>query len=243
MNERKWCEIVAQSGAVAEVWIYEEIGTDFWGEGLTAKQFVTDLAALEVDHIALHINSPGGSVFDGQAIYNALERHPATVTSYIDGVAASIASVIALAGDHVEMAENALFMIHDPHGFAMGTAAEMRQMAGILDKVGDTILGVYERKTDINREKIAADMAAETWFTAAEAVAAGYVDSVAAPVKALARFDFHALGYRNAPEIPTTEDTAADALEAPSAPALEARRDRHPVCSPGYSRSLTNRRE
>lgn len=244
--ERKWCEINAQSGAVAEVWIYEEIGTDFWGEGLTAKKFVEDLAALDVEHIALHINSPGGSVFDGQAIYNAIERHPATVTSYIDGLAASIASVIALAGDTVEMAQNALFMIHDPYGFAMGTSADMRQMAGVLDKVGETILGVYARKTDIDPGEIAAAMAAETWFTAAEAEAAGYVDSVAAPVKAaaLSRFDFKSLGYRHVPDAlskMTTDDTAADAAQALGDVAVKASRDRDPVFSPGLFSSFTRK--
>lgn len=237
-TERKWYEIDAQSGAVAEVWIYEEIGTDCWGEGLTAKKFVEDLAALEVEHIALHINSPGGSVFDGQAIYNAIQRHPATVTSHIDGLAASIASVIALAGDTVEMAQNALFMIHDPYGHTIGTSADMRQMAGVLDKVGETILGVYERKTSIDPEEIAAAMAAETWFTAAEAEAAGYVDSVAAPVKAaaLSRFDFKSLGYRHVPDALaklTTDDTAAGDAKSSGDVAAKASQDRDLVFVPG----------
>jgi ATP-dependent Clp endopeptidase proteolytic subunit ClpP len=223
--ERKWYTIESKTGSLAEVWIYEEIGSDFWGEGLTAKAFVEELNALEVDHIALHINSPGGSVFDGQAIFNAIERHPASVTSHIDGLAASIASVIALAGDTVEMARNALFMIHDPYGMAMGTSGDMRQMASVLDKVGETILGVYARKTGADPEEIAADMAAETWFTAAEAKAAGYVDTVAKPVKAAAMSHFDLSCFRHAPEIPAEDDAEDDsaALGAPDEPpALEA---------------------
>ena len=226
-TERQWYEIKDASGSSADIWIYEEIGENFWGEGLTAKQFVEDLAALQVDHIALHINSPGGSVFDGQAIYNAIQRHPARVTSHVEGLAASIASVVALAGDTVEMAANALFMIHDPYGMAMGTSADMRQMAEVLDKVKGTILGVYERKTGMDAEAILGAMAAETWYTAAEAEEAGYADSVAAPVKAaaLSRFEFKSLGYRHLPDAlarVTTEGTA-DALGAPEErPALGA---------------------
>jgi ATP-dependent protease ClpP protease subunit len=236
--ERKWYEITAESGSVAEVWIYEEIGEDFWGEGLTAKRFVEEIAALEVEHIALHINSPGGSVFDGQAIFNAIERHPATVTSYIDGLAASIASVIALAGDTVEMAANALFMIHDPFGFAMGTSADMRQMATVLDKVGETILGVYERKSGADSADIAAAMAAETWYTATEAQEAGYVDTVGGPVKAaaLSRFDFKALGFRHAPEAlakAAIADTAQVAREADGAEYVKERQTRDLVPVPG----------
>ena len=241
--ERKWYQIEAQTGARADLWIYEEIGTDFWGEGLTAKKFVEDLAALEVDHIALHINSPGGSVFDGQAIFNAIERHPATVTTYIDGIAASIASVIALAGDTVEMAANALFMVHDPYGMAMGTSADMRQMADVLDKVGDTIIGVYERKTGLAPEAILEAMAAETWYTAAEAEAAGYADSVAAPVKAaaLSRFDFKSLGYRHVPDAlarVTTEGTAEVGYGPEGAQYVKEPLVRDQVHSPGYFRSL-----
>ena len=239
--ERKWYQIEAQTGARADLWIYEEIGTDFWGEGLTAKKFVEDLAALEVDHIALHINSPGGSVFDGQAIYNAIQRHPARVTSHVEGLAASIASVVALAGDTVEMAANALFMIHDPYGMAMGTSDDMRQMAEVLDKVKGTILGVYERKTGMEPEAILEAMAAETWYTAAEAQQAGFVDSVAAPVKAaaLSRFDFNSLGYRHVPDALAHADrTAADAFEAPRATSFEDRQSRDLVHTPGYFRSL-----
>ena len=237
--ERKWYTVDALSGAHAEIWIYEEIGSDFWGEGLTAKKFVEELAALDVEHIALHINSPGGSVFDGQAIYNALVRHPASVTTYIDGVAASIASVVALAGDTVEMAANALFMIHDPWGATAGTAADMRTMAGLLDKITGTMLDVYEAKSALDRADIAAAMSAETWYTAAEAQAAGYADSIGTPVQvaALSRFDLEALGYRHGREAlakVTTENADPDAVAAPGDAAAPAATDRGLVFVPGH---------
>jgi ATP-dependent Clp endopeptidase proteolytic subunit ClpP len=224
-TERKWYDLKTDGGSTAEVWIYEQIGADFWGEGLTAKQFVEDIGALDVDHIALHINSPGGSVFDGQAIFNAIERHPASVTSYVDGLAASIASVVALAGDTVEMATNALFMVHDPYGVAMGTSSDMVQMAGVLDKVAATIVGIYAAKTGADPEQIAADMAAETWYTAAEALAAGYADRVGKPVKAAAMTHFDLSAFRHPPQIANDDDAEDDsaALGAPDEPpALEA---------------------
>jgi len=118
----KWYKIEAKADK-AEIWIYEYIGEDFWtGGGVTAKSFQKYLAAVKASQIDLHINSPGGDVFDGITIYNLLKQHPATVTTYIYGLAASIASVIALAGDRIVMAENALYMVHNPWGVSMGDA-------------------------------------------------------------------------------------------------------------------------
>lgn len=164
----------------AEIWIYESIGEDFWsGGGITSKKFQEELAAITAKQIDLHINSPGGAVFDGVAIYNLLKQHSAKVTTYIDGLAASIASVIALAGDRVIMAENALFMIHNPSGLVMGTADDMRKTADVLDKVRSTMSGVYSGKTGKPENEINGLLDAESWFTAAEAMAAGFVDEVA----------------------------------------------------------------
>ena len=107
---KKWFDIKNKTAETAEIWIYEYIGADFWsGDGITAKSFQKELSEIKAKQIDLHINSPGGDVFDGITIYNLLKQHPANVTTYIDGLAASIASVIALAGDNVYMAENALF--------------------------------------------------------------------------------------------------------------------------------------
>jgi ATP-dependent Clp endopeptidase proteolytic subunit ClpP len=164
----------------AEIWIYEEIGEDFWtGGGVTAKNFQKELSAITAKQIDLHINSPGGSVFDGVAIYNLVKQHPANVTTYIDGLAASIASVIALAGDRVVMAENALYMLHNPSGMVMGTAADMRALADVLDKIRGTMAGVYSGKSGKPEDEINELLDAETWLTAVEAHAAGFVDEIA----------------------------------------------------------------
>jgi len=142
----KWYEI-KNKAEKAEIWIYDQIGEDFWtGGGTTAKAFQKELSAVTASQIDLHINSPGGEVFDGITIYNLLKQHPATITTYIDGIAASIASVIALVGDKVVMAENALYMMHNPSGMVVGNADDMRSMADVLDKVRGSMLKVYSGK-------------------------------------------------------------------------------------------------
>lgn len=200
MPEKTWFEIKAQTGnsEQAEIWIYDEIG----GWGISAKDFIQELNKLNVQAIDLRINSPGGSVYDGHAIYNALKRHKAEVTTYVDGLAASIASVIALAGSKVVMAENALFMIHNPWAMCIGDAGEMRKTADILDKTRDSILTAYMNKTGMDVAEVTALMDAETWYNAAEAKAAGFVDAIegSADLAACARFDLKALGFRRIPE-------------------------------------------
>ena len=164
----------------AEIWIYESIGEDFWsGGGVTAKKFQEELAAIKSKQIELHINSPGGQVFEGVTIYNLLKQHEASITTYIDGLAASIASVIALAGDKVVMAANALFMIHNPSGMVLGTSADMRKMADVLDKIRSTMSGVYSGKSGLNEDEINKLLDDETWMTADEAKLAGFVDEIA----------------------------------------------------------------
>ena len=127
---KRWYEFRAQAKG-AEIVIYDEIGAF----GIPARAFLDELKALgPVGELTVRINSPGGSVFDGVAIYNALKRHDATITIWIDGIAASIASMIAMAGDGVVMPENAMLMLHDPSALVIGTAADMRGMAEALDK-------------------------------------------------------------------------------------------------------------
>lgn len=195
---RNWYEIRnAASSDVAEVYIYDQIGADWFSDGVTAKSFLTELAGITAPNIALHLNSPGGSVFDGVAIYNALDRHPAKVTTYVDGLAASIASIIALAGERVVMASNALFMIHNPSGGVRGEAADMRKMADVLDKIKDTLVGTYASRTTLSTAELSDLLDAETWYTAEEALAAGFVDEVSAPVQAAAHFDLDQFPFRN----------------------------------------------
>lgn len=174
----KWYEIKNKADK-AEIWIYEMIGEDFWtGGGVTAKNFQKELSEIKASQIDLHINSPGGDVFDGIAIYNLIKQHPANVTTYIDGLAASIASVIALSGDEIYMAENALFMIHNPYGMVMGAAADMRKMADRLDIVRGSISKAYITKTGKDEAEINALMDAETWMTADDAAEFGFIDEV-----------------------------------------------------------------
>jgi ATP-dependent Clp protease, protease subunit len=138
-----WYRVRAK-GTGAEVAIYDEIGA----HGISAKGFLAELGALaDGTPIDLRLNSPGGSVFDAVAIHNALIRHEGIVTVWIDGIAASAASYIAMAGDAVVMPENAFLMIHDPTGLVMGTADDMRAMADALDKVKSSLVQGYAAKS------------------------------------------------------------------------------------------------
>lgn len=166
-------------GQKAELLLYEQIGNSFWEEGITAKQFAHDLAKLgKVRNIAVRINSPGGSVFDGLAIYNTLKQHPATVDVYVDGMAFSIASVIAMAGDTVSIAKNALMMVHEPRGAVSGTPEEIAAFAELMAKSRDSIVSAYEDKTGKSRDELLAMVNAETYMNADEAVANGFADEV-----------------------------------------------------------------
>jgi ATP-dependent protease ClpP protease subunit len=190
---KSWYTIRARDGG-AEVLIYDEIGAF----GVSAKGFLAELGALPDDTaIDLRLNSPGGSVFDAVAIHNALSRHAGPVTVWIDGIAASAASYIAMAGDAIVMPENAFLMIHDPSGLVMGTAADMREMAGTLDKIAAGMTRGYAVRSGKTEDEIAALMAAETWFSAAEALEVGLATQLAEPVRIAASFDI--ARFRNAP--------------------------------------------
>lgn len=185
----KWYEFRAQAQGKAELWIYEEIGEDFWGEGVAARTFVPELNAITASQIDVHINSYGGNVFDGVAIYNALQRHPAVVTSYIDGVAASIASIVALAGDEVIMPSNAMMMIHNPLGTVLrADEPAMRRAADALHQLREAMLNVYEEHSTKTREEIGEAMDAETWFSAELAQEFGFIEGVAEPLDIAACF-------------------------------------------------------
>jgi len=200
-----WYTIRAQSTG-AEVVIYDEIGA----YGVSAKGFLAELGALpDATPLALRLNSPGGSVFDAVAIYNAIKRHSGTVTVWIDGIAASAASYIAMAGDEIVMPENAFLMIHDPAGVVMGTAIDMRAMAEALDKIKGSLLQGYAAKSGRPQEEIAPLMAAETWLDAKDALDLGFADRIAEPVRIAARFDVGR--FRNAP--PVLVEGAGDAAE------------------------------
>lgn len=180
---QSWFRMQAAKNNEADIFIYDEIG--YWG--VTAKQFVSDLRALgDVTHINLHINSPGGDVFDGIAIFNALKHHGAAITVHIDGLAASMASVIAMVGNPVIMPENTMMMIHKPWGFAGGDANDMRDYADLLDKVESVLIPAYAEKTGKSSEEIAAMLDDETWLDGAECLALGFADQTLPAVQAMA---------------------------------------------------------
>jgi ATP-dependent Clp protease, protease subunit len=190
---RRWFDFRAQARG-AEIVIYDEIGAF----GIPAKAFLDELKTLgPLPELTVRINSPGGSVFDGVAIYNALKRHDAAITVWIDGIAASIASMIAMAGDEVVMPENAMLVLHDPSGLVAGTATDMRAMADALDRMKSGMVAAYRDKSGRDDAEIEALMEAETWLSAQEAVDLGLADRIEQPVRMAARFDLSR--FRNPP--------------------------------------------
>ena len=181
---RKWYEI--NNGVdVTDVYLFNDIGTF----GVSAQSFVEEIKEYEEKELAIHINSLGGEVFDGMAIYSIIQRRKAKTTVYIEGIAASIASVIALAADEVIMSENSLLMIHNAWGGSSGDASEMRKQADVLDKISNEIAEIYVKKTHLPYDEIIRMMGEETWLTAEEAVAMGFVDSISEPIKVAAKYD------------------------------------------------------
>ncbi len=173
--------VIRMVGDVAEVLVYDMIGGGgFFEEGITAKAFRQQLKGVKSKVINLRINSPGGSVTEAAAMLSALDDHPARIEVDVDGLAASAASVLAMAGDTVRMSASALMMVHDPYSGVMGGAADMRRMADLLDSVREQIIDRYAKKTGAktSRDRLAEMMRDETWFTPAEAVAAGFADSI-----------------------------------------------------------------
>jgi ATP-dependent Clp protease protease subunit len=176
--------IRAEDGDAADLYIYDQIGGDWFSEGITPKAVADALAqAKGAKTLNVYINSPGGNVFDGVAIYNEIRRFDAKKVVHVDGIAASAASMIAMAGDEIVMAHNASMMIHEPWGLAIGNADEMRATATLLDKISDdSVLASYER-TGQSKEQLKEWMKAETWMNASEAVDRRFADRVAGPKK------------------------------------------------------------
>lgn len=216
----------SESGGVATMRLYDPI--DSWGGdwGVSAKEFAAALDEVPAaSEIRLHINSPGGEVYEGIAILNALRNHPARVVAVVDGLAASAASFIATGADEVVMGRNTQLMVHDAWGLCVGAAVDMRSMAGTLDQISDNIASIYSAKAGGSVPGWRAVMLAETWYSADEAVAAGLADRVegveADEEQIAARFDlsmFKHQGRSDAPPPPLPvkvapdKDSAAEAL-------------------------------
>jgi len=179
-TQNKWFDMSRPQNAEgepsteAEISIYDQIG----GWGVTANDFIDQLKELgDVETINLRIASGGGSIVEGNTIFNALKRHGAKVVTHIDSLAASMASVIAMAGDEIRMAENALLMIHNPWTMSMGGAEQLRKDADLLDKMETNIRASYGR-SNLSAEELDGAMEAETYYTAAEALELGFIDQI-----------------------------------------------------------------
>lgn len=194
-------KIINKGNKKAEIIVYEDIGEGWFG-GMSAKRFAEEVKALgKVDEINVRINSPGGSVFEGIAMYNTLASHGARIVVDIDGLAASIASVFAMAGNEIRMAANGFMMIHDPWVMTAGSAAELRKQADLLDSVRGQLLNTYMRRATASEEEISAMMTEETWLTAAEALEVGLIDSVSEDIQiAASAKGFDLSKYRHVPE-------------------------------------------
>lgn len=170
-----WYRIEANGATTTEVLIYAEIGE--WG--VTALDFIGEVRAIATPEISVRINSPGGHIFDGFAIYNALLSHPARVTVHVDGVAASAASFIAQAGDDIVVARASSMMVHGGSGMCIGKAGDMREMADLLDKLDGQMAAIYAQRSERPAAEWLAQMGTDRWYTAEEAVAAGLADRMA----------------------------------------------------------------
>src|SRR5512139_753244 len=197
----------------AEILIYEQIGAGFFEDGIGAKEFARELKDLgDIKTLTVRINSPGGSVFEGQAIYSQLKAHKAEKYVVIDGLAASIASVIAMAGDIVSMPKNATMMIHDPWSMAIGDSEDMRKMADALDTIKLGIIAAYRDKTKLDDETISKLMSDETWMTADDALGHGFVDYVEKPVE-MAASAFNLSQFKNAAKFFNIEPAMTEAAK------------------------------
>lgn len=197
---RSWFEIKAQDDS-ADILIYDYIG---WG-GVTAADFAKALQGVTAKQITVRLNTPGGDVFDGLAIFNSLKDHGAQIHVKVDGVAASIGSIIAMAGQTITMGESAFLMIHNPWAMTIGNAGDMRQMAETLDKIGGSLASVYSARAKVTMAEAQAWMDAETWFTAEEAKNVGLADEIQGSAKAALSFDLS--GYAKVPKALTDKPT------------------------------------
>ena len=183
--KNNWYNIQNKANKVAEVYIFDEIGS----HGVTAQKFIEEIKGLGDRPINIRINSLGGDVFNGMAIHNVLKKRTYNTTVYIEGIAASIATIIALGADEVIMAENSLFMIHNAWGGVMGDAKEMRKSAATLEKISNELTEIYVKKTGLSYEAISEMMDNETWLSADEAYELGFVDSISDAMKIAAKYD------------------------------------------------------
>ena len=193
------------------VYVYDVIDS-FWG--INASDFAREIAAIKTPNVLLRINCPGGDVFEARAMMTAIAEHPAKFTAKVDGLAASAATALTLACDSVEIADGGFYMIHQAWTFAMGNADDMKATAVLLAKIDDVLAQGYADKTGKPTDEVMGLMRAETWFTAQEAVDAGFADSVAESPTKKAKAQataFNLTAFANAPKALTEPQPDAEA--------------------------------
>lgn len=210
---RNWYDIKSLATSdTAVVSIYDEIG--MWG--VTAKDFIESLSDVKGSKISLEINSPGGSVFDALAIFNALKNSGKEISVKVMGIAASAASYIAMVGDKITMPENTFMMVHNPLNAIYGNAADMREMADVLDKVGDSLVATYVARTGRSDTDIRDLLAKDSYLTAAECLELGFADEVTPAVTVTAKFEReHLPDHIQALFKPANVDSASEVPEEP----------------------------
>ncbi|MGQ3051094.1 MAG: head maturation protease, ClpP-related [Roseateles sp.] len=209
--------IKAKANKTAEILIYEDVGEGWFG-GVSAKQFALELKALgDVTTIDVRINSYGGDVFEGLAIYNQLVRHKAKIITHVDGIAASIASVIAMAGNEIRIGESGWLMIHNAWSMAAGDYHAMDEMSARLRATSKTLADIYVARTGADLAKVKAWMDEETWFDASQATAEKFADSVTENLRMAARLVPDRFAFRHVPAaIQQAAMTRADAEPHPA---------------------------
>lgn len=227
---------LASTETPATLSIFDEIG--FWG--VQAKDFIRDLSAVQSKVLNVEINSPGGDVFAGLAIFNALRSSGKEIVVTVMGVAASAASLIAMAGDRIVMPKNTFMMIHNPWSMAIGNADELRDTADTLDKIGSSLRMTYSARTGLPEDEIAAMLATDTWLTADEALEKGFASEVTDNVTAKAQFDMSRADLPDAVRAvfaaakeaaPEPEPAAAVVEPTVEAPEVEQPADPEPLVS------------
>lgn len=205
MPMRKFWNFTTQASGAGALTLYGEISDATWfGDEVTPAAFLKDLEALgEIRTLDVYINSPGGDVFAGYAIYHMLRRHPARVTVHVDGLAASAASVVAMAGDRIVMPEASMMMVHRAWTLACGDAARLLDIAAELERVDGQLAQIYAARTGKAIEEIKDLMEAETWMTGPEALDLGFCDAVEPNKRIAALCGPEALArYKHPPELP-----------------------------------------
>lgn len=229
MNKKFWQFKPQAASKSADLMLYGPISsTSWWGDEVTPREFKKELDALgDIDNLNIHIFSAGGDPFAAHAIHAMLRAHKAYKTVYVEGLAASAASLIVMAGDKVIMYGNSILMVHNPWTLAVGNSVELRKMADDLDKVRDSMVVTYQAKTGLSTEEIITLLDAETWLTAQEAVDKGFADEVAAEKKVAASVrdgkflvddrEVEIAAYRNFPKdrFPVTTEPQVDPVAAP----------------------------